>query len=522
MRDLDRNEIAKMEKMLAAMQRKCPSKQTLDTAIYARKSSEDTNQTSIPTQIEECREIIEKNSSLLSLTDDHIYTEDKKSGMFADNRTALQEMLDEARKGKINVIIVYHHDRLTRRVGDYDKIKEELRKLKVMLVFGNLPIDDDTSTGEYIVETFYTNSQREARVAAEKTADTLRKNVKDGKSAGGCAPYGLQYANKQFFPNPNEAPNVKLMFNIVANGGTYEKILSEFAKRGVTTKSGKEFSYSTISDMLRNKKYMGTYVYCRKDEYGDPVNKKGHRVLLGEQEEIENDEVVVGRIVSRELFEKVQKILDGRELSQSKSNAFPDYLLSGLVKCECGSPMYGESTPSKRGKGRYRYYACKSHRRNNGCSVKKISAETLETFVKKAMAREITAFIAAGNFSADGLKKIQTTVQGNLGRTSRRISDTENLNGKLAVTAANIPQTALEPFIKKIEQNQQLIKCLQDYKKTLETKKTFLGSIVQNPAGFTPSEDELFADNDTARQLVRAFVKEIIVGNEDIKIRFNN
>lgn len=253
MRDLDRNEIAKMEKMLAAMQRKCPSKQTLDTAIYARKSSEDTNQTSIPTQIEECREIIEKNSSLLSLTDDHIYTEDKKSGMFADNRTALQEMLDEARKGKINVIIVYHHDRLTRRVGDYDKIKEELRKLKVMLVFGNLPIDDDTSTGEYIVETFYTNSQREARVAAEKTADTLRKNVKDGKSAGGCAPYGLQYANKQFFPNPNEAPNVKLMFNIVANGGTYEKILSEFAKRGVTTKSGKEFSYSTISDMLRNK-----------------------------------------------------------------------------------------------------------------------------------------------------------------------------------------------------------------------------------------------------------------------------
>ena len=126
MRDLDRNEIAKMEKMLAAMQRKCPSKQTLDTAIYARKSSEDTNQTSIPTQIEECREIIEKNSSLLSLTDDHIYTEDKKSGMFADNRTALQEMLDEARKGKINVIIVYHHDRLTRRVGDYDKIKEDI------------------------------------------------------------------------------------------------------------------------------------------------------------------------------------------------------------------------------------------------------------------------------------------------------------------------------------------------------------------------------------------------------------
>lgn len=61
---------------------------------------------------------------------------------------------------------------------------------------------------------------------------------------------------------------VKLMFNIVANGGTYEKILSEFAKRGVTTKLGKEFSYSTISDMLRNKKYMGTYVYCRKDEYG--------------------------------------------------------------------------------------------------------------------------------------------------------------------------------------------------------------------------------------------------------------
>lgn len=518
MRQLLQQELEMMKTMLKIKKNFSPEKEKLETAIYARKSTEDIHATSIPTQIAECRALIAQNADLLHISEEHIYKEDGKSGMFMDNRDSLQEMLSEIRKKKIDVVILYHHDRLTRRIEDFEAMKRELEQLKVLIVFGDIYYEN-TPMGEFFESMMFGVSQLEVRTAADKTAKTLRSNVARGQSAGGRAPYGLKCVGKQFFIEESEAPAIKLMFNIVERGGSYDEILQEFDARNIRTRTGRRFSYSTISDLLRNWKFAGIYVYCRKDRYGNPVNKKRRRVLLGEQEEIRNDKTVVETIVPKKQFLKVQELLDGRTTGNKKSNADEKYLLSGLVYCECGGHMYGESTRSNRGQRRYRYYSCDNSRKKKECTAKKISANKLEEFVKRAVAAEITKFVQSGGLSAEKLKSLQCEIQKEIGFLSRRISDTQGQNVKLAERSVNTDiEEVIKTYERKIANNEYLIDRLTARKNSQETKTASIEKFRQNPKTIQFKKSELFPDPETASKLIALFVEKIVVGEKEIKL----
>ena len=518
MRKLVEQEIAQMRHMLICQQGFNPDKTLLSTAIYARKSTEDIRQTSLPTQIQACREFIADNRDLLALDEKNIYKDDDRSGMFMDNREGFQQLLAEVRKGNIKVVVLYHHDRLSRRIADFEQIKATLEQYRVFLIFGDAYYEN-TPMGEFFAGLSFQLSQLEARTAANKTADTLRNKAAQGQSAGGRAPYGLKYVGKQFDIEPSEAPAVKRMFDIVARGGSYADIVRDFAANGVKTRAGGTFGFSTINDMLRNPKYAGEYVYCRKDKNGNPVNRHKYRVMLGEQEEMRNDTTVLHAIVSKKQFSKVQEILDQRERTgRPKQNAFGEYLLTGLVRCTCGEKMFGESTNSKRGKRRYRYYSCNRHKRKDGCAVKKITADTLETLVKSVVRREVETFIRSESFSAAGLNASRKRLQEHIGLLSRKVSDAEAATNKLAERAIHASETVAKRYETAIENNERQISALQAKIADLTAQKAALESMTNSPQTQTFTDEELFGDADGARKLIRLFVREIVVDNGEIAI----
>ena len=184
----------------------------LRTAIYARKSAEDERQTSLPTQIELCKEFISQYD-MLKLT--QIYREDNVSGMFTDNRTEYLSMLAAAERQEIDVIVTIRLDRFGRDVANTTSAFKLLAMYGCFLIAGD-DICDNTPAGEFMRNILISQNQYHARITASRVMQSEIHNAKNGDSAGGIAPYGLRIVDKRFELNDTEAPTVKRIFEMAS------------------------------------------------------------------------------------------------------------------------------------------------------------------------------------------------------------------------------------------------------------------------------------------------------------------
>ena len=214
-------------------------------------------------------------------------------------------------------------------------------------------------------------------------------------------------------------------------------------------------------------------------------------------------------------------MLEAREIGSTKQNARPDYLLSGLVRCGCGKSMYGETVKGKRGKGTYRYYTCPNQRSKQGCTVLKWDADYLETAVKKVVYREVQALLKGNVLTADMLAEKQKEYQGKIGYLSRRIQDVERENGKLAHRLTSVDESVASVLEKKIAENAEVIKTMQAKRKKLNTITAYMQTL-QDKDGQSIAETRLYADVELTRKLIRTFIQEIVITNDNVKIKLNN
>ncbi len=158
---------------------------------------------------------------------------------------------------------------------------------------------------------------------------------------------------KRFEIDESEAPAIRTMFELIADGKSYKNVIDTLTAQGYRTRKGRKFSNSTLNSLLRNEKYYGTYVYNRKDG-----KRKKNRVLIEKFNEVRNAKAIPA-IISKSLFDKVQAILDGRTVCRPQLNKHPEYILTGFLYCKaCGSTMSGESNIGGRNKTRTRTYVC--------------------------------------------------------------------------------------------------------------------------------------------------------------------
>jgi hypothetical protein len=210
---------------------------------------------------------------------------------------------------------------------------------------------------------------------AEYYSANLSQNIKRGmvenalqcKFNGSGCPLGYKITpDKHFEIDEMGAKIVKEIFVMYAGGKNSAEIINYCNDKGYKTSKGQAFNKNSISRILTNEKYIGTY------RHGDIVIENG-----------------IPSIVDKFLFDKVQTMLKKNYTSRARGKANVDFLLSGKLFCgHCGESMIGESGTSKSGK-KYYYYKCSEKKLKHTCDKENEKKDWLENVVIKTTVEKV-------------------------------------------------------------------------------------------------------------------------------------
>ena len=289
------------------------------------------------------------------------------------DRPALQRLLGDVRSGKIDVIVVYKVDRLTRSLADFAKLVELFDQHSVSFVSVTQQFNTTTSMGRLTLNVLLSFAQFEREVTSERIRDKIAASKRKGLWVGGMAPLGYDTKDRKITVNEAEADRVRGIFRGYLKLGSLNLLMADLRKRGIVTKvrtlrtgetiGGIAFTRGPLAHLLRNRFYIGEVAF------------KGE-VLVGEQP----------AIVDRRLFEAVQAKLSQQVINHKVSRTKSEALLLGRIFDDRGHRM----TPSHaRRRGiKYRYYissALLQGQPKQAGTVSRIPAHAIETLVIKAI-----------------------------------------------------------------------------------------------------------------------------------------
>jgi site-specific DNA recombinase len=313
-------------------------------AVYTRKSSEEGLEqefNSLDAQREACEAYITSQkhegwTALAALYDDGAY-----SGGTMD-RPALQRLLDDIRAGKVDVVVVYKVDRLTRSLADFAKMVEVFDAQGVSFVSVTQAFNTTTSMGRLTLNVLLSFAQFEREVTGERIRDKIAASKKKGMWMGGQPALGYDVKERKLVVNEAEAATVRYVFRRYLELGAVRALRDDLAATGVVSKrrraadgspyGGQKFSRGALYLMLKNR------IYRRKIVHKDKAFPGEHAAIVDE-----------------ELWQRVQNRLeDNRAERRDGDKALEPSLLTGIVFDTSSEPM----TPThavKKGT-RYRYY----------------------------------------------------------------------------------------------------------------------------------------------------------------------
>ena len=497
-------------------------------AAYARKSQED-EACSLETQLSEIHKFYmelkrEFLGFQLEFNEIDIYTEDNVSGVFVDNRRELNKLLEKVRKKEYEIVIALKYDRIGRGTTSFEAVRDCLIANCCMLL-STIERDDGSETSELTRIVLGGISLYHARNSAKLSSLAMNFMAMEGKSTGRL-PLGFK-ANKDHIieVDETEAPIVKLIFSLTAQGESLANVVKRLDELGYKTRDGYNFTTSTITTMLRNEKYDGVYIYNNKKRK-ESEYRRTHRVLLGRFDEV-RIENIIPRIIDHETFMKVQGILDQRKRNHfySSNQEFKrDYLLSSKIYCKnCMKPMGGSMTSSHN--CHYPLYVCSNKKRHvNDCYTKSVNADYIEPIIKNLITQYFNEILRQ-NHEIFGIiqkdTKVELEMQLNvlkrdLNRTTR---DSKIIFSKILEETDELFQKEFKATYKdklnKIEElNEQII--------VTETKLVELNEIINNLIArpFEISEEQLFSDRNIAKRLVVGFIDSIVCDNDEVIIKF--
>ncbi|MDL5053324.1 recombinase family protein [Oscillatoria laete-virens NRMC-F 0139] len=377
------------------------SKPTVRCAIYTRKSTDenlDLEFNSLDAQRESAENFISSQRSEGWVCLSEKYNDGGFTGGNMD-RPGLKQLLADVTAGKIDCIVVYKVDRLSRSISDFARIMETFEKHQVSFVSVTQQFNTTTSMGRLMLNVLLSFAQFEREIISERTRDKIAATRRKGKWSGGhpILGYDIDPKGGKLHLNEKEAVRVREIFDLFLKHEALIATIAELDQRGWTTKrwigrdgkekGGKPFDKSSLYTLLKNILYIGKVSY--KTE-----------VVKGEQP----------AIVSADTFLKVQMVLqrNGRNGGAIVRNKYGSLLRQVLVcsSCQC-SMNHTYSTKDK--KCRYRYYVCANAQKRgwNTCSTKSVSAPKIEEYV----IAQIKRIIDDGKLIQDTLRKFQAQTQ---------------------------------------------------------------------------------------------------------------
>jgi len=287
-------------------------------------------------------------------------------------RPAFQQMMTDIKEGKIDCVVVYKVDRLSRSLMDFARIMEVFEKHNVSFVSITQQFNTSTSMGRLVLNVLLSFAQFEREIISERTRDKIAAARKKGKWAGGfpLLGYDIDPTLRRLNTNEPEAIQVREIFEMYLSNRSVTSTVTRLNELGWTTKSwitkkgkplgGKPFDKPRLYGLLTNVAYIGKVPH--KDKVYD-----------GEHD----------AIIDIDTWERTQMLMktNGKTGGVHVKNKY-GALLKGLVYCaSCGCAMVHSFT--LKGDRAYRYYICLNAQKRGwkACKTKSVSAGDIEQFV---------------------------------------------------------------------------------------------------------------------------------------------
>lgn len=537
-------------------EKQTPKKQ----AIYSRKSKWTGKGESIENQITLCREYLQRNQPH---TDIVVYEDEGYSGGNLI-RPQFSKMMEDARAGLIDSIICYRLDRISRNIGDFAKLIEELGHLNVSFVSIKEQFDTGTPMGKammYIASVF---SQLERETIAERIRDNMHELAKTGRWLGGVPPLGYRseevktetitgkrITSHKLSRVDEEAQLVKLIFRKFLELKSLTKTETFLLQNNYKTRGQKYFSRFAIKNILTNPVYMTADMDCWCYMNTHHVNLCSpcdtfdgiHGILpYNRTDQIPHKAaklkpmsewiITVGThegLISGNDWSAVQRLLDE---NKSKSYRYRcvrthEALLSGLLYCQCGCFMRPKVTNRTNEQGERIYsYVCelKEKSRRTKCNSKPLDGNHLDRWIceilKKELSEDISVFQSElknkrNLFSADSEEET-----GNLSHMKRALSrnqiQIQNLITQLSNASAEITPLLMEHICQLNQKERMLTQRIHELEKQITPEKL-------DPP-FTPSTLAcLYSTMDVLpleekRELLRMLIQKIVWDKRDVHV----
>lgn len=368
-------------------------------AIYIRWSTEDQGDgTTLAVQQDGCQHYV--LSQGWRVTPSLIYVDDGYSGGTLD-RPKMDELRLAVKAGEVDCVVVYKIDRLSRSVMDTVNLVLAEWEGRTYLKSAREPIDTTTAMGKQFFYMLVSYAEWERAVIKERTFSGKLRRAKEGKNTGGPCPFGYRRTNQPGIleVDPEKAELVRRIFRMyLGEVGAYS-IADTFNREGIPSPTGIKWQMNSILKMLRNEVYAGKLVYGKMTTNPRHQRDKSEPWYLKNADPIRT-EAQFPPLITEEEFERVQALLEKRNPNKTGVRALAsDYLLTGMLRCECGGAM--ASHTSLRGTNKlYSYYYCqnKKGRGAHSCSGGLIPQVDLDAQVEKKLEELLQGEEAHQNF----------------------------------------------------------------------------------------------------------------------------
>ena len=349
----------------------------MNAVIYARYSDNKQRPESIEAQLKVCHEYAKQ----MGYTVIREYVDRALSGR-SDDRPQFQLMLKHSERGEFSKVLVYRFDRFSRgRFTPFVHMATlEERGVDVESATERIPTN---SLGDVVLPMIIGSNSSYSKELGEKVKRNLDLNADKCLSNGGTTPLGYKLekvnpksekSKKKYVIDEAYAPVVKEIFQKYADGWSMKQICDNLNERKLKTAQGAAFNKISLHTMLKNRKYLGIYIYDGREFPGG-----------------------MPQIIDQQLFDKVQDVMKANKKAPARSRAKAEYILSGKLfcgYCKNGMVGYGGNKKAKNSHNgeiiRYNYYRCKTSLYKKACAKKAVRKEYIEDIVISECKRLLT------------------------------------------------------------------------------------------------------------------------------------
>lgn len=349
--------------------------QKLRCAIYTRKSTEhglEQEFNSLDAQREACEAYIKSQHDQGWRSVEETFDDGGFSGG-TSNRPGLSRIMDAVRAGRVDVVMVYKVDRLTRSLSDFAKIVDLFDHHCVSFVSVTQQFNTTTSMGRLTLNVLLSFAQFEREITSERIRDKIQASKEKGMWMGGSPPFGYDNQDRELVVNQADAKCVRHIFGRYIELKSMIALQCELTDKKIFTRKrigrsgkaygGKPFSRGALYTLIQNELYIGNVLF-------KGISYKGKQEA----------------IVPAELWNAAQAVLgkNRRQRSHRKNNGSGGLLSGLLVGSDCSA---FSSVFTSKGSRRYRYYVSKGLRSRSDDRPFRVSASALEKIIQDEVAR---------------------------------------------------------------------------------------------------------------------------------------